>query len=426
MEDKIIIEQYYNLKSCRAVAELYGCSEYTIRKILIENNIDRTGWKGKKSQTPRKKKEPVKYIKVCAYCNNEFEAKSIAKKYCCTTCKDIAYRISKGIVVNTNPKPFKKICIICGQEFETRRETTVCCSPKCSQAKQNARKKPLSDNYIKKQCVICGSTFTTKQPSQVTCGIICADIHKQDMRKKRHIRARDLRREEKGLYIVDRKCEICGQTFSCFNTETRKTCSTECSAKLKKQKRRVRDKSRELLKRTSKIYDFDITLETLYQRDNGICYICGKVCDWSDGEWRNGNFYTGFNYPTIEHITPLALGGSHSWDNVRLACFKCNIHKGVTTPTYTKEMALEDARKYARERSNNKKKTAQYTLDGELIRIWDSTAQIERELNVSAKYIQNICNRYKSKTGNAYGYHWEYIDKNVEHEDIKLKESEAV
>lgn len=44
----------------------------------------------------------------------------------------------------------------------------------------------------------------------------------------------------------------------------------------------------------------------------------------------------------------------------------------------------------------------------------------------SAKYIQNICNRYKSKTGNAYGYHWEYIDKNVEHEDIKLKESEAV
>jgi CRISPR/Cas system Type II protein with McrA/HNH and RuvC-like nuclease domain len=175
-----------------------------------------------------------------------------------------------------------------------------------------------------------------------------------------------------------------------------------------------------LLKRKCKEFDFDITLETLYKRDNGVCYLCGEVCDWSDHEWRDGNHYTGNKYPTIDHVVPLMLGGSHTWENIRLACFKCNTEKGATTPTFTKEMAREEARKFARERCTNRKKTAQYTKDGKLIRIWDSTAQIKRELGLNDKHIQSVCRGYKSNTGNAYGFHWEYI---VEHEDSKLKAS---
>jgi hypothetical protein len=56
------------------------------------------------------------------------------------------------------------------------------------------------------------------------------------------------------------------------------------------------------------------------------------------------------------------------------------------------------------------KKTAQYTLEGELVRIWESTAAIEREHKEwKCKYIQNVCRGDNSKTGNAYGYHWEYV-----------------
>ena len=34
------------------------------------------------------------------------------------------------------------------------------------------------------------------------------------------------------------------------------------------------------------------------------------------------------NYPTIDHVMPLAKGGMHSWDNVRLAHHGCNSAKG--------------------------------------------------------------------------------------------------
>ena len=45
MDEKKIIKQYYELRSCRAVAEVNGCSGESVRRILIKNNIDRTGWK---------------------------------------------------------------------------------------------------------------------------------------------------------------------------------------------------------------------------------------------------------------------------------------------------------------------------------------------------------------------------------------------
>ena len=74
--------------------------------------------------------------------------------------------------------------------------------------------------------------------------------------------------------------------------------------------------------------DKDITLEKLYERDNGICYLCGRVCDWKDYEIKQGAFVVGRSYPSIEHVTALCNGGLHTWDNVKLACFECNSVKG--------------------------------------------------------------------------------------------------
>ena len=69
--------------------------------------------------------------------------------------------------------------------------------------------------------------------------------------------------------------------------------------------------------------DADITLEKLFTRDAGKCYLCGEQCDWSD---RTENV-TGMRYPSIEHVVPVSRGGLHSWENVRLAHFGCNIKK---------------------------------------------------------------------------------------------------
>lgn len=34
------------------------------------------------------------------------------------------------------------------------------------------------------------------------------------------------------------------------------------------------------------------------------------------------------NSPTIDHVIPLAQGGTHEPPNCRTACFQCNSHKG--------------------------------------------------------------------------------------------------
>lgn len=55
MDENKIIEQYYELRSCRAVAEANGCSGESVRRILIKNGIRRTGWKAPKRCNPPKR-----------------------------------------------------------------------------------------------------------------------------------------------------------------------------------------------------------------------------------------------------------------------------------------------------------------------------------------------------------------------------------
>ena len=78
--------------------------------------------------------------------------------------------------------------------------------------------------------------------------------------------------------------------------------------------------------------DNDITLPLLFNRDNGICKICGSVCDWSDIEKRDGFAIVGNRYPSIDHIIPLSKGGTHTWDNVQLVHKQCNSIKSDKTP----------------------------------------------------------------------------------------------
>lgn len=75
-------------------------------------------------------------------------------------------------------------------------------------------------------------------------------------------------------------------------------------------------------------HDTDITLEKLFNRDGGVCYICGKLCSWDDISEREGTMIAGDNYPSIDHVKPVSKGGTHTWNNIKLACRKCNTLKG--------------------------------------------------------------------------------------------------
>ena len=64
------------------------------------------------------------------------------------------------------------------------------------------------------------------------------------------------------------------------------------------------------------------------QRDDNICKICGRQVDTEDYYYTDeGYFIAGNNYPSIDHIIPLAKGGTHTWDNIQLAHRHCNTIK---------------------------------------------------------------------------------------------------
>lgn len=56
---------------------------------------------------------------------------------------------------------------------------------------------------------------------------------------------------------------------------------------------------------------------------------------------------------------------------------------------------------------HNEKSISQYSLDGEFIKTWKSTMDVERELGYRHNNISNAC---KGKLKTAYGYKWKYFD----------------
>ena len=125
-------------------------------------------------------------------------------------------------------------------------------------------------------------------------------------------------------------CKNCGKEFCQMVTgyNSSQYCSESCQVRW--NGRRQRDKR--VKRMVTGEHDSDITLEKLYQRDNGKCYICGIICDWNDGIEKDGTFIAGQIYPSIDHVFPLSKGGRHTWGNVKLACRGCNSRKRNSLP----------------------------------------------------------------------------------------------
>ena len=119
----------------------------------------------------------------------------------------------------------------------------------------------------------------------------------------------------------------------------RKNICKTCRREKDREAWRINDiKRRANTKRVER--DKDITLGKLFERDKGVCYLCGNKCDWNDGAWINGAFIVGRNYPTIDHVVALANGGSHTWKNIRLAHLSCNSKKGKRDAKLTAPMSF--------------------------------------------------------------------------------------
>lgn len=174
----------------------------------------------------------------------------------------------------------------------------------------------------------CG-TIVRKSSESIRKGrnVICE--HCQEIgrieRKKEEEKRKRIRKELKDFNKPVRKterismqvCRVCGGLF--FD-QKRKYCSDECAKQNEKHRCNMKNRKRELQSRTPESYQ--ITLESVYERDGGICWLCGGLCKF--GPDSNAD-----DYPSIEHVIPISRGGMDEWKNVRLAHRICNSLKGA-------------------------------------------------------------------------------------------------
>ncbi len=56
----------------------------------------------------------------------------------------------------------------------------------------------------------------------------------------------------------------------------------------------------------------------IFERDKNTCQYCGKIFCKSD--------------LTLDHVVPRSKGGKDTWENLVLACVRCNVRKANRTP----------------------------------------------------------------------------------------------
>lgn len=180
---------------------------------------------------------------------------------------------------------------------------------------------------FKIRCKKCGGIMDAK--FHRVGAPVCKTCFKQETKRKQEQRCAEsqriaeLKRAERKKARAEKPvkikpvhtCAVCGE-----KTTRPKYCSDVCANKAENKRREI---ARRRKIANAKI-DNDITVQGLFLRDNGKCYLCGKMCDWTDKTEIDGTIICGNHYPSIDHVIPLSKGGLHSWDNVKLAHRICN------------------------------------------------------------------------------------------------------
>ena len=180
------------------------------------------------------------------------------------------------------------------------------------------------DGFVNLKCKTCGTVIrkscVSVRHGHATCEVCVrrASAERRAERKRlKQLQQQEEREQQKYDRLLSKKaiqstfriCPICNNIFTGYNTY----CSPKCQ---ENNKWRMKDGYRRMF-----------PLSEVYERDNGICYLCGKACDWNDYKEQDGVIVYGNMYPSRDHIIPKSKGGKNTWSNIRLAHRICNSQK---------------------------------------------------------------------------------------------------
>lgn len=189
-------------------------------------------------------------------------------------------------------------------------------------------------------CDQCGETFVVgrkKYTERVFCGRSCQAVwlnqNTVEARMKNRYNARS---KELALWIKPPAkvqtipepqkqsapwkactCEICGEAF--LSKQFDRTCSGPCYELRRRRKRREAKDRRRAVKKSA--YVSNVNRDVIFARDDYRCRLCGKRLNMHAKVPQP-------DAPTIDHIIPLSIGGTHEPANVQSAHFSCNVRKG--------------------------------------------------------------------------------------------------
>lgn len=194
-----------------------------------------------------------------------------------------------------------KDCMQCDNCIKIERKKRL---EQLNEEKQNRVRK--ENEYTETECVQCGKVFLRRGNHQKYCSEDCFN------------KAYGI-----GQTII-KQCIECGEKFKTLH-DGNIYCSDKCRKRKYYRVHRISKDKR--LRRNGKV-DYSITLSKLIKRDKNICHICGEECNGEDYTiTEEGYFIAGERYPSIDHVIPIAKGGLHRWDNVKLAHMYCNTIK---------------------------------------------------------------------------------------------------
>lgn len=209
------------------------------------------------------------------------------------------------------------VCQICSQPITRRirksRDSGRCCSRACGfelmrrerregRLLREARQQMIRMAARQRCCVVCGGS--SDGPSYAKyCSPQCS--------ARRNFSP-----------IPERVCKECMRTFTpTYGDKRRSFCSELCATR----------HFRRVAKGVGRAKSYDVPAEPInpilvMERDGWTCHICGEEAPRAlRGTMR-------WNAPELDHIIPLAAGGSHTYDNVACAHRSCNLQKGDALP----------------------------------------------------------------------------------------------